>query len=116
MHIQGKSVNYMQPINIVDFYITWSKKALDSTTKSSCKTGQLNWRKTELCDPEALTLSLFVNIRSRTCPHTGLRIPSRGEHFKTMNIYSFMVFLACRSFLKARCPLATSLTRDTVPV
>ena len=63
MHIQGKSVNYMQPINIVDFYITWSKKALDSTTKSSCKTGQLNWRKTELCDPEALTLSLFVNIR-----------------------------------------------------
>ena len=92
MHIQGKSVNYMQPINIVDFYITWSKKALDSTTKSSCKTGQLNWRKTELCDPEALTLSLFVNIRSRTCPHTGLRIPSRGEHFKTMNIYWFMFF------------------------
>ena len=92
MHIQGKSVSYMQPINIVDFYITWSKKALDSTTKSSFKTGQLNWRKTELCDPEALTLSLFVNIRSRTCPHTGLRIPSRGEHFKTMNIYSFMGF------------------------
>ena len=100
MHIQGKSVNYMQPINIVDFYITWSKKALDSTTKSSCKTGQLNWRKTELCDPEALTLSLFVNIRSRTCPHTGLRIPSRGENFKTMNIYSFMFFWHAEVSLK----------------